>query len=90
MWERNKELDINSFSIITTEANDLVQGIHDRMPVILKPEDEEKWLNDGLDPIDALDLLKPYPSDMLKIYPVDKAVGNANNKSPDLLKRIRV
>ena len=90
IWERNKDLDINSFSIITTEANDLVQDIHDRMPVILKREDEEKWLNDGLDPVDALDLLKPYPSGLLDIYPVDKAVGNANNKSPDLIKKIKV
>lgn len=86
LWERNKLLGLNTFCIITTEANQLVSNLHDRMPVILKEEDERLWLDKDLDPLQALDLLKPYPTELMEAYPVSKAVGNADNKSPDLIK----
>jgi putative SOS response-associated peptidase YedK len=85
IWEHHKEFRISSFSIITTEANELVEPIHDRMPVILLPEHEKKWLDESLDPVEALDMLRPYPSEMMDAYPVSQEVGNVKNKFPELI-----
>ncbi|MGK7396572.1 MAG: SOS response-associated peptidase [Candidatus Cyclobacteriaceae bacterium M3_2C_046] len=88
IWEYNQDLQLHSFSIITTEANELVKDIHDRMPVILKPENETRWLDHNLDLQEIQDFLIPYPADLMKAYQVSRAVGNAHNKSPDLIKRV--
>lgn len=85
LWEYNKDFNINSFSIITTTANELVEPIHDRMPVILKPESESLWLSEALDPLEALDMLQPYPADEMRAYKVRPEVGNVKNKNPELI-----
>jgi putative SOS response-associated peptidase YedK len=84
IWDYNRHLNVNSYSIITTDANEIVNDIHDRMPVILKPEDETKWLSEESDQQEVLDLLQPYPAEEMELYPVSAAVGNARNKSPEL------
>ena len=65
LWDVWRKLDgkkVESFTIITTEPNDLIQPIHNRMPVILRPEDEEQWLDVSRTPfVKAKSLLKPYP-----------------------------
>lgn len=81
-WENNGEK-IHSTTIITTEANDLIEEIHDRMPVILEPENENKWLEGG-DPKLLKDLLDPIDSSKLKMFPVSKKVNNPENDSPGL------
>ena len=63
IWEEWKNLDgsrIQSFSIITTEANNLMKPLHDRMPVILSQSNENLWLSD-LDTGELSKLLMPYP-----------------------------
>ena len=56
--------EIQSYTIITTQPNELVGTVHDRMPVILHKEDEEAWLNpDTTEPEHLLPLLKPYPAE---------------------------
>ncbi|MBX3062581.1 MAG: SOS response-associated peptidase [Anaerolineae bacterium] len=77
---------IRSFTIITTSANDLVKPIHDRMPVILRPEDESRWLNDesGMDV--WTDLLRPYPAGQMKTYPVSRRVNVATTDDADLIR----
>ena len=57
----------SSFAIITTEANPLVAQIHNRMPVILSPEDEATWLNPEATPAQAQACLKPFPAHLLRI-----------------------
>ncbi|MFC5271393.1 SOS response-associated peptidase [Adhaeribacter terreus] len=76
---------LHTFSIITTEANELVHPIHDRMPVILTPEAEELWLNNDETPKELLDLLTPYPAEEMKAYPVSPLVNSPLNNSPELL-----
>lgn len=81
IWERwisgSGEV-IHSFSVITTGANELTAEIHDRMPVILFPENEKMWLDDT--PEEALlKLLTPYPSGLMKAYPVSKLVNSPKN-----------
>ncbi|ALS25246.1 SOS response-associated peptidase [Paenibacillus naphthalenovorans] len=81
---------INSCTIITTTANSLVAGIHHRMPVILSPQDEAVWLNRNIhDPEAALmPLLKPYPAEEMKAYPVPSLVGNARNDVPECIQQL--
>ena len=75
-----------SFTIITTEPNDLVGKAHNRMPVILRPEDEDRWLDPDLkDPEDLLPMLQPYPSEEMEGYPVTRAVNSPSHNGPDCI-----
>ena len=75
---------IHSFSIITTTPNELMEDIHDRMPAILNKEEGKKWLL-ARDSEEVIPLLKPFPSTLMKAYPVSPLVGNVKNDSPDLI-----
>ncbi len=89
LWERWKSPEgdiIESFNIITTEANTFMKPIHNRMPVILKPGDEKTWLS-GKNSAEILSLLKPYPADEMDAYPVSKLVNSPRNETPEILKR---
>jgi putative SOS response-associated peptidase YedK len=77
-----------SFSIITTDANELVREVHDRMPVILPREAEAQWLTDGQPQSHYLSLLKPYPAEQMDKYPVGELVNSPANNSPELLERL--
>lgn len=74
-----------TFTIITTEANELVKEVHDRMPVILTPEAEELWLNNDEPVKDLLDLLRPYDADQMKAYPVSPLINSPQNNTPEVL-----
>jgi putative SOS response-associated peptidase YedK len=77
---------VRSFTIVTTGANALLAPLHDRMPVILDPEAWPLWLGEELADTDRLKaLLMPYPAERMTIWPVDKRVGNVNNKEPALI-----
>ena len=80
---------LKTFTIITTEANEIMQPIHNRMPVILPAEAEAEWLDYTLtDPFQVLRLLKPYPSELLEIYPVSREVNKPSNDVPELVKTL--
>jgi len=76
LWENWQEPEsggwIRTFAIITTDANDLVADIHNRMPVILSPSDYSTWLSEEEDPSD---LLRPFPSDDMRVWPL-RLFGN--------------
>ncbi|TSA25108.1 MAG: SOS response-associated peptidase [Bacteroidetes bacterium] len=74
---------IHSFSIITTEPNELMAPIHNRMPVILLPENEKLWLDDSNEAV-LRELLKPYPADRMTAYPVSKLVNSPKNDVPEV------
>ena len=78
VWERD------SFSLITTEPNASLHGIHDRMPVIIARDDYSAWLA-GDD-----SLLRPAPDDALKTHPVGMAVNTAANDSPRLIEPVEL
>lgn len=89
-WTSSKDETIDSFTIITTEANEIMQPIHQRMPVILKLDDYEKWLDPTIKQPELLrSLLQPYESDKLKIYPVSTLVNNPRNDSPECIRSIK-
>lgn len=85
IWERWRDetgTEIKTFAVITCPPNELMAEIHDRMPVILAPADYDRWL--GLEP-DPRDLLRPYPSEDMVMWPVSGRVGNVANNDPDVI-----
>ena len=77
---------IETFTIIVTEANDLVGKIHNRMPVILKQTDEQRWLDPRRrDLKELVDLLAPYPADAMAAYPVSPLVNSVANDVPECI-----
>lgn len=86
-WTDPEGEQVNSFSILTSEPNELMMDIHDRMPVILKPENEALWLDRGTNEPEMIrHLMVPFLSDQMKAYPVSTRVGNVRNNDPDLIK----
>lgn len=76
-------------TILTTDANEVVAEVHDRMPVMLEPHEEVTWLNGGsVEDLQAV--CDPYPAEELRAYPVSKRVNNPQNDSPDLLEEIDI
>ena len=66
---------INTYSIMTTSPNKEMESIHDRMPVILHPYDENQWLNADTEE-DIKALLEPYPDGQIITYEVDKKINS--------------
>ena len=75
-------------TILTTAANDVVEPIHDRMPVILEPDEEDAWLTGT--PEEATDVLDPHPPDTLEAYPVSKRVNDPSNDDESILEEVDV
>jgi putative SOS response-associated peptidase YedK len=76
---------LDTFSIVTTEANELTDPIHDRMPVILHPREYDRWLNNYDEARPPLDLLRSYESEGTRMTPANHAVGNVRNNGPEML-----
>jgi putative SOS response-associated peptidase YedK len=74
-----------SACIITTEPNDLMAGIHNRMPVILPKDVWGLWLDSAAQVKEVQPLLVPYPSKLMEAYPIGKAVGNTRIDGPELI-----
>lgn len=77
---------VESCTIITTEANEILEPVHDRMPVILKAENYDRWLDAKEKNTDALQkLLVPYPASEMASHAVGKAVNSPAYDSPELI-----
>ena len=74
-----------SCAILTTGANTLMQPIHQRMPVILRPEDYDAWLAPDANSSDVQSLLRPYPADDFVAHPVSTRVNNTRNDDASLV-----
>lgn len=78
-WDKHGG-EIRSCTILTTDANEMVGEVHHRMPVILPPETYDLWLDtDMRDTEPLLDLLRPYPDDVMDAYPVSRFVNSPSN-----------
>ncbi len=86
-WNKDGEI-VRSYTIITTQPNDIVRPIHNRMPAILPPEAYECWLNTPPEDAKALKpiLLELFPSDPLETYPVSRDVNNPQNDSSHIIR----
>lgn len=85
LWDRAMidGSEIDSFTILTTTPNDVVAGLHTRMPVIVSQQDYGRWLDPSSGPVG--DLFEPFPAADMHAWPVDSAVGNVRNNHPDLI-----
>ena len=82
---------VTTFTILTTEANTFMSKIHNRMPVIIKPEDYASWIDTSLtDVIKIQAMAQPYPDRLMDAYPVSRKVNSPKNDSPDLIEEVRV
>jgi len=77
---------VETFTIVTTEPNDLVSDLHHRMAVILDPDEEATWLRGA--PDEAAALLDPYPAADLTAYPVSTRVNSPAVDAPELIERL--
>ena len=85
-WRSPEGETVRSCTIVTTAANDLLQPIHERMPVILPRELEDFWLDgDVTDSAALTDVLAPYPDEALDYFQVSPLVNKATNNGPDLI-----
>lgn len=90
LWEtwtdESEETPLLSFTVITTEPNDLVKPIHNRMPVILAPDCYDQWLDpDNQSPEFITPLLRPYNAEEMALYPVGAVVNNPRNDCPECI-----
>ena len=72
-------------TILTTDPNELVARLHNRMPVVLDPTDWDAWLAEGTPAEQLRSLLRPAPVEPLDAYAVSPAVNNVRNEGPELL-----
>ena len=86
IWENWKDLASGewqrTFAIITVPPNELLAQIHDRMPAILERADYDRWLGDETDPHE---LLRPFPSDLMRMWPISTRVNKPENDEPSIL-----
>jgi putative SOS response-associated peptidase YedK len=83
IWLQEDGSKLATCTIITTPPNALMEPIHDRMPAILRSEDELRWVERGTaDPRELQQLLLPYPAEEMEAYPVSTAVNSVKNDSP--------
>ena len=87
-WKNPDGVTLESFTIITTKANELSSGIHDRMPAILTPESEDAWLDPAITGRDdLLPLLAPYPSEKMIAFEVSSLVNSPRNDTPECIRK---
>ncbi|KPV53102.1 hypothetical protein SE17_11560 [Kouleothrix aurantiaca] len=88
VWHDEQGREVHTYTIITTEPNALMYEIHDRMPVILKRQDEEIWVDPAVKDRERLEaLLVPYSSDEMEAYPVSPRVNSPRNNDTTLTER---
>jgi putative SOS response-associated peptidase YedK len=88
IWENWKDPEgnlVRTFAILTVDPNALVAPVHNRMPAMLLPEHERLWLDARAEDEPWQQALRPYPSDLMRSYPVSKLVNSPSNDSEALI-----
>jgi putative SOS response-associated peptidase YedK len=89
LWDAWKDKatgdELQTYTILTTDPNELLKPIHNRMPVIVARKDYERWMAPAEPSHLPVDLLKSYPAEELKAWKVSRAVGNVRNNSLGLI-----
>lgn len=90
VWKKPDDKIFESFTIITCPPNDLLKPIHDRMPAILKPEDEGAWLDISAVKFNsAQEFLTPFPSELMDAHDVSPLVNSPNNDRAQCIEPIQ-
>ncbi len=77
--------ELQTYTILTTDPNELLKPIHNRMPVIVARRDYERWIAPAEPSKLPVDLLRPYPAEEMTAWKVSRAVGNVQNDNPGLI-----
>lgn len=89
LWEEFEDTDGNdfhTFSLITAAATGVISTIHDRVPVILTPENEQLWLDNSISEEELMQVIVPYPSDKITHYTVSPRINNTSTNVPSLIR----
>jgi putative SOS response-associated peptidase YedK len=76
---------VRTFAIITTDANEMIAEIHDRMTLIIAPGDCARWLGEEPDPHD---LMRPFPAEPMRMWPISPRVNKPENDDPSIVRPI--
>ncbi|MCO7175509.1 SOS response-associated peptidase [Sporolactobacillus kofuensis] len=87
-WRTSNQRVIHSCTIITTEANTIMQPIHDRMPIILRKENEAQWLDPTTDSQTLMNIMQPYNSNQMQAYEVSQDVNSPRHNAPYLIEKL--
>lgn len=87
-WTPDDQPPVSTCTILTTEPNELMAPIHNRMPVILDPKTEATWLDPETPPAVRLELLRPFPSDELEAFPVSRRVNSPATDDESLIEPV--
>jgi putative SOS response-associated peptidase YedK len=87
-WNDPDGVELLTFTIITTAANEVMKPVHDRMPVILSRDEAEQWLDVDAKPDDVASLLRPCPEDWLALRSVSTLVNSPRNDQPECIEPI--
>jgi putative SOS response-associated peptidase YedK len=87
LWDCWWELETTA--LVTTQANELVKGVHHRMPVILGPDSFGLWLDEKADRTSLLNLLRPFPAELMESFPVSTRVNRGTVEGADLIEPLR-
>lgn len=88
LWENWKTPDgewLRTFTVITGQPNEIVAPVHNRMPMLLSPDDQKTWLDNDAGETLWMNLLRPYPANLMQAVAVSKLVNNVANDSPALI-----
>ena len=88
-WASADGSEVDTAAIVTTAANRLLKPLHDRMPVVIMPEDFSRWLDCRTqEPRDVVALMRPAPEDFFEAIPVSDKVNRVSNTGPDVQERV--
>jgi putative SOS response-associated peptidase YedK len=88
VWTDAEARRIYSYAIITTSANEMMRSIHDRMPVILDMENEDRYLDKNTKLSEILEILKTSDTKKMSSYPISKLVNDPRNDTPEIIKKL--
>jgi putative SOS response-associated peptidase YedK len=86
-WTDPEGKSVQTSAIITTDANEAMSRVHNRMPVILDPADYSRWLDCSQS--DVLDLMKPFPAERMQLVPVSTLVNSPRNEKPECVQPLK-
>ena len=90
-WQGEGERPVESCAILTTEANEVLRPVHDRMPVIVHPDDYELWLDMDDRKLDLVaELLRPYPAEEMRAHRVSDEVNNVRHQGDGLIEELPI
>lgn len=85
-WESREQVK-ETVTVVTTEPNAVVEPLHDRMAVVLGPDDEATWLSNA-DPETHRGLLEPSPAEQWQSYPISTRVNDPANDDPGVIEEV--